>query len=61
MGTTDADYVAAAMLGAAAGRIVLLHDVTGDERAGDVNPPRPKTVEAVRRAPKFADRWQAAD
>lgn len=38
MGTTDADYVAAAMLGAAAGRIVLLHDVTGDERAGDVNP-----------------------
>lgn len=53
----DADYVAEAILGAEAGRIVLLHDGTGDDRGGDVNPPRPKTVEAVRRAlPKFADR-----
>jgi peptidoglycan/xylan/chitin deacetylase (PgdA/CDA1 family) len=54
----DADYVANAILGAGAGDIVLLHDGTGDERGGAVNPPRPKTVEALRRAlPKFAERW----
>jgi peptidoglycan/xylan/chitin deacetylase (PgdA/CDA1 family) len=58
----DADYVAAEILGAEAGQVVLLHDGTGDELGGDVNPPRPKTVEAVRRAlPKFADRWRAVE
>jgi peptidoglycan/xylan/chitin deacetylase (PgdA/CDA1 family) len=55
----DADYVANAILGARADQIVLLHDGTGDERGGDINPPRPKTVEALRRAlPGFADRWR---
>ena len=54
----DADYVAQAILRAAAGQIVLLHDGTGDERGGPTNPPRPKTVEALRRAlPEFAARW----
>jgi peptidoglycan/xylan/chitin deacetylase (PgdA/CDA1 family) len=55
----DTVYVANAILGAGAGQIVLLHDGTGDERAAAVNPPRPKTVEALRRAlPEFADRWR---
>ena len=55
----DADYVANAILGAGADQIVLLHDGTGDERGGAVNPARPKTVEALRRAlPEFAQRWQ---
>jgi peptidoglycan/xylan/chitin deacetylase (PgdA/CDA1 family) len=58
----NADYVANAILGAEGNDIVLLHDGTGDERGGDVNPPRPKTVEALRRAlPEFADRWRASD
>ena len=55
----DADYVASAILGAEAGQIVLLHDGTGDERGGDKNPPRPKTVEALRQvSPEFAARWR---
>jgi len=54
-----ADYVASAILGAEAGQIVLLHDGTGDERGGDKNPPRPKTVEALRQVlPEFAARWR---
>jgi peptidoglycan/xylan/chitin deacetylase (PgdA/CDA1 family) len=55
----DADYVANAILGAETDQIVLLHDGTGDERGGDVNPARPKTVDALRRAlPEFANRWR---
>jgi peptidoglycan/xylan/chitin deacetylase (PgdA/CDA1 family) len=55
----DADYVANALLAAGADDIVLLHDGTGDERGGTINPSRPKTVEALRRAlPNFADRWR---
>lgn len=54
----DADYVARAILSAEADQVVLLHDGTGDERGGAVNPPRPKTVEALRRAlPEFTGRW----
>jgi peptidoglycan/xylan/chitin deacetylase (PgdA/CDA1 family) len=53
----DADYVANKILGAEADEIVLLHDGTGDERGGAINPPRPKTVDALQRAlPAFADR-----
>ena len=56
----NADYVANAILAAEADQIVLLHDGTGDERGGSINPARPKTVEALRRAlPEFANRWQA--
>ena len=51
----EASDVANAILDATPGQIVLLHDGTGDERSGDTNPPRPKTVEALRRAlPAFA-------
>jgi len=58
----DAEYVANAILGAQPDQIVLLHDGNGDERGGDINPPRPKTVEALRRAlPAFAERWQLPD
>ncbi len=54
----DAEFVATAIRGAQAGQIVLLHDGNGDEMRREVNPPRPKTVEALRRAlPSFADRW----
>jgi peptidoglycan/xylan/chitin deacetylase (PgdA/CDA1 family) len=53
------DYVASAILGASAGQIVLLHDGTGDNRGGDKNPPRPKTVEALQQAlPRFVERWR---
>ena len=56
----DADYVANAILDAHAGQIVLLHDGNGDERGAPINPPRPKTVEALRRAlPDFTDRWRS--
>ncbi len=54
----DAEFVADAILGARAGQIVLLHDGNGDEMGQEVNPPRPKTVEALRRAlPEFVDLW----
>jgi peptidoglycan/xylan/chitin deacetylase (PgdA/CDA1 family) len=57
----DADYVANAILGAQQGQIVLLHDGNGDERETPVNLPRPKTVEALRRAlPEYAERWRAS-
>jgi peptidoglycan/xylan/chitin deacetylase (PgdA/CDA1 family) len=57
----DADYVATPILGAEADEIVLLHDGTGDDRSGAINPARPKTVEALRRTlPEFASRWRAA-
>jgi len=55
----DAQFIADAILGTTACQIVLLHDGTGDERGGDTNPPRPKTVESLRRAlPEFALRWR---
>jgi peptidoglycan/xylan/chitin deacetylase (PgdA/CDA1 family) len=58
----DAEYVADAMLSAKAGDIILLHDGNGDERDAPMNPPRPKTVEALRRAlPEFAERWREPD
>lgn len=53
--------VATAILGATAGQIILLHDGTGDVIGGNPNPPRPKTVDAVRRAlPEFAEHWGEA-
>jgi peptidoglycan/xylan/chitin deacetylase (PgdA/CDA1 family) len=55
----DAEFVANAIRASDPGQIVLLHDGTGDEMGGEVNPPRPKTVEALRLAlPECADRWQ---
>ncbi len=54
----DAEFVANSILGAEAGQIVLLHDGNGDEMSREINPPRPKTVEALRQAlPVFAARW----
>jgi peptidoglycan/xylan/chitin deacetylase (PgdA/CDA1 family) len=58
----DAQYISNAIRGATAGQIVLLHDGDGDERGGDTNPPRPKTVESLRRVlPEFARRWHHAE
>jgi len=55
----DVQYVADAILSAKAGDIILLHDGNGDERDAPINPPRPTTVEALRRAlPDFAKRWR---
>jgi peptidoglycan/xylan/chitin deacetylase (PgdA/CDA1 family) len=56
----DVDDVVAKILGAATGDIVLLHDGVGDERGCEVNPARPKTVEALRRSlPALTARWNA--
>lgn len=54
----DAKFVAGRILSATDGQIVLLHDGNGDEMGLETNPPRPKTVEALRLVlPEFASRW----
>lgn len=55
----DAQFVADAIRTASAGQIVLLHDGIGDEMEQPVNPPRPKTVDALGLAlPEFEARWR---
>jgi peptidoglycan/xylan/chitin deacetylase (PgdA/CDA1 family) len=57
----DAHCVADAILRAEADQIVLLHDGNGDEMGAEINPLRPKTVEALQRAlPEFAERWRVS-
>jgi peptidoglycan/xylan/chitin deacetylase (PgdA/CDA1 family) len=54
----DVNFVGDAILGSRSGEIVLLHDGVGDDRTSPTNPPRPKTVEAVRQAlPRFSAHW----
>jgi hypothetical protein len=58
----DAEYVASKILGAGAGEIILLHDETGDCRGGEINPPRPKIVDALRLAlPRYVARWRESE
>lgn len=57
----DVRFVADRILSASDGQIVLLHDGNGDEMGLETNPPRPKTVEALRLAlPEFAGRWNCS-